>query len=429
MKKYFTLVVLALGMILSGCSREEEELFDQSSAQRANDAIKSYTEILCGQQNGWLMEYFPEASQSYGGYNVILSFSNDGSVKVASEIAYSDDIAESFYQIKQSAGIVLSFDTYNWIFHAYSDPAAPLYGSKGFGMEGDYDFQIVSAEADKVVLKGKKSGGYAVLTPMQGDWISYIDALGEADAAMSFSKYECEFGGYSYSISPSYRTLNFTYVDADEVSKTITAPYIVTPSGFKFYEPVDFNGTEVSELVFDAANTQFSAKENPSMIIVPVIPPINELLVTGNWFITYSNIGAYGKPYFDYAESKLLASEGEHLLYAFLGQGSFISSSYSDDWGFTFMVDTGYAGQLTMDTELIGENQVAMQFAMAGQGNGVYYHNNCSFNYILNVFGYSAPRVFTITADNIVAPSYLILTEEGNPSNVIKLVGDVVTYK
>lgn len=429
MKKYFTLAVLALGMILTGCSREEDELFDKSSAQRANDAIKSYTEILCAQQNGWLMEYFPEASQSYGGYNVILSFNADGTVKVASEIAYSDETAESFYQLKQSAGIILSFDTYNWIFHAYSDPAAPLAGSKGYGMEGDYDFQIISAKADEVVLKGKKSGGYAVLTPMQGDWAEFLDSVVEAEEAMTYSKYSCDFGGYSYSIAPSYRTLAFTYVDTDEASKTITVPYIVTPTGFKFYEPVDFNGTEVSELIYDAANDQLVAKENSGMILVPVIPPLNEQLVSNAWFIKYSNVGAYGKPYFDAADNKTYSSEREHVYYMFLGPASYMSSSMPDDFSFTFLTDANYAGYLAMDYELVGDNKITMQFAMAGDSNGVYYHNNCGFSNYLNVFGYSSPRTFTITADSKVSPSYLILTEDANPKNTIKLLSAVVTYK
>ena len=108
---------------------------------------------------------------------------------------------------------------------------------------------------------------------------------------------------------------------------------------------------------------------------------------------------------------------------------SLVGTTYSNAWGFTFMVDTGYAGQLTMNYELIGDNKIAMQFAMAGQGDGVYYHNNCSFSYYLNVFGYNAARTFTITADNEAAPSMLYLTEDANPANTITLVKNIAFYK
>lgn len=69
-----------------------------------------------------------------------------------------------------------------------------------------------------------------------------------------------------------------------------------------------------------------------------------------------------------------------------------------------------------------------MQFSMSGGGDGVWYHNNANFHYFLNIFGYNSARVFTITADDVKSPSYLILTEDANPNNTIKLIPTQTLY-
>lgn len=74
MKKIYYLFCLVAVMMASACTHEEEDLFDSSSADRADATIKAYTDILTGAENGWLMEYYPEMQQKYGGYNTLVKF-------------------------------------------------------------------------------------------------------------------------------------------------------------------------------------------------------------------------------------------------------------------------------------------------------------------------------------------------------------------
>ena len=48
-------------------------------------------------------------------------FEKNGKVSVSSDVYEATDVATSLYSVKQSAGVMLSFDTYNEIFHFYSD--------------------------------------------------------------------------------------------------------------------------------------------------------------------------------------------------------------------------------------------------------------------------------------------------------------------
>ena len=79
------------------------------------------------------------------------------------------------------------------------------------------------------------------MTPMNGSWNEYLTAIQAADGAMIFSKYKLEMGGQEIPVSISYRTLTFTYEeDGNVVSKT--GSFIVTQTGYKFYEPIVVNG-------------------------------------------------------------------------------------------------------------------------------------------------------------------------------------------
>lgn len=156
MRKIYWLFYLVTAVMIAACTHEEEDLFDSSSATRADAAVKADLEILTGATNGWLMEYFPESQQTYGGYNILVKFSTDGKVTTASELFEATDTKTSLYSMKQSAGVVLSFDTYNDIFHFFAEPGDPAaIGGNGYGLEGDYDFLVLEASAEKVVLKGK----------------------------------------------------------------------------------------------------------------------------------------------------------------------------------------------------------------------------------------------------------------------------------
>ena len=414
------LYMAAAVLLAAACSPEEDDIFSDSSANRADAAIAADMQVLTGAANGWLMEYYPEASQMYGGYNILLSFSEDGRVTVAGDIV-SDPTATatSLFSVKQSAGIVLSFDTYNEIFHFFSDPGNSNGGGNGYGLEGDYDFLILEATPQQVRLKGKKSGSYAVLTPMEGDWAAYIQEVQAAEATMQAMSYQISDGTNTASVSVNYRNMTISYQEGEE-ALSMSAPYIVTTTGYKFYEPITLWGKTLTGFTYDAASDSFTETSGTGITMIKIIPPINEQFVSGDWYITYDGLGSFGKPYFNVVMQSL-AGGGEELLWAFMG------SSLYGSYGFNCN-SSGYGGVLNYDYELIGEDKIAMVFNFTGEGNGVWYHNNMNFHYALNVFGYNAARTFTITTDNISAPTYITLTEDANPANTITMYPSTVSF-
>ncbi len=422
MKHIAKFLVLLLAVIFyTGCTPEEKDLFGDSSANRLTTTLQAEKTLLCAPKNGWIMEYYPSSTQQYGGYNMWASFSADGSVKVMSEIYGTGAVKTSLYSLKQSAGAVLSFDTFNDVMHYFSDPANPDgIGAAGKGMEGDFEFTVLKAKADSVVLKGKKTGAVILMKALADSQSGsdYIASVIAADKQMTCLTYSYEVNGKSIPVTVNYRNLSFTYLEGgSQVTKSV--PYIVTPTGYKLYSPLTIEGITVQELTYkqSGASEFFEPTNGAAAKLVTVIHPLSDQLVSNNWYFTYSGLGAYGKAYWDYTKTNGLDVIGEELYYAYLGKSS------TGAYGFNFSSYDGatfWKGVLTYGYTMLADNQV--KFTLKGyDSNGQYYYSNVKFNYLINPVGTTAGKTFTITTDNIKNPKWMKLTDNANPTNTITL--------
>ena len=425
MKKiyYILCMLVTFGLAvfsLSSCTNEQEDLFTDSSENRVDAGISEINSILVGADKGWRMEYFLDGLLTYGGYNTLLKFNENGTVDAASEMFESDFIATSLYSINQSAGVVVSIDTYNEVFSAFSDPGAPLLGSTGDGMGGDNDFLVISATKEKILLKGKKSGVVVSLTPMTQEWTIFLDGISAAKSSMYSQLYEIKIGEHIVDVNQSNNTLSISYM-VNEVSRTVSAPYIVDAGSYTFYEPITVLGATLSGFNYVEATDSFTAIDDVAITMVKVIPPINEQFISGDWFIAFSDLGPFAKPYFSYAKDNGIDPFGEVLEFAFMG------SMFTGNFGFNFQC-SGYRGALYYDYSLKDDDQITLDFALQGDGNGVFYYQNLYFSYMLIPFGHPKPVTFTLTTDNLAAPSYILLTDNSNPDNWMKLHKQQIAY-
>jgi len=249
-QKIYTMVGILALLLLGACSlHEEENFFDDSSANRMSEALKNYKEILVAPENGWLMQYYPGNNQAYGGYNMLVSFDENGSATVASEIAGADKSATSLYTLKQSAGPVLTFDSYNNIMHLFSEPLNAL--------GGDFEFTIMSATPDKVVLSGTKTRNMITLTPMAKErtWTSYLKSVLETQDAIFLGTFKLMMNGKEVgSIMQDYNVFTLTYAGADEREPKVEIPFLYTDEGIRLYEPITINGVTMSTFKADVPN-------------------------------------------------------------------------------------------------------------------------------------------------------------------------------
>lgn len=78
MKKYlsiYTLLALAC-IVLQSCLFSEEEIFDESSANRATADVIKCQEILKDVPNGWKLEYYIGSNYSAGAVTLLMKLIN-----------------------------------------------------------------------------------------------------------------------------------------------------------------------------------------------------------------------------------------------------------------------------------------------------------------------------------------------------------------
>ena len=148
----------------------EDDLFDKSAAERLNEASELYSKRLCASPNGWAVQLYPtkEDKAPYGnGYLLLFRFHENKSVDASMYNALSNNTymsASSTWDVITDNGPVLSFNTYNSVFHTFSDPEdVPSTGSDldpndetGTGIGGDYEFIIVDAPEDASVFAHRR---------------------------------------------------------------------------------------------------------------------------------------------------------------------------------------------------------------------------------------------------------------------------------
>ena len=177
MKAKYLVIIGLLAATFAACSRDEESLFDKPAAIRAQEAVENAFDVLTSNEVGWEMAYFPNLETSAKGYNMVLKFNKNGNVSVTAKNQATTmnkimtDTA-STWAVKSDYGPILTFDTYNDVFHAFSDPK-----EDGAGHLGDYEFLILKATPELVLLKGKKHSAYTVMRPMKNtDLTAYFAA-------------------------------------------------------------------------------------------------------------------------------------------------------------------------------------------------------------------------------------------------------------
>lgn len=179
--KLYILPVLALGLF-SSCSNEEESVFGLSAAERLEAGQKEYFNTLCSDGGVWAMEYF--ANEEEPGYLFVMKFRDDKSVEIATDHKWMGgkyDSEISLWDVINDDSNVLTFNSFNTLFHVFSNPEnitgldAPKdtngedVDEQGYGHNGDYEFLFMEHKDGNIRLLGKKRGYYAYLRHLPED--------------------------------------------------------------------------------------------------------------------------------------------------------------------------------------------------------------------------------------------------------------------
>lgn len=271
MKRILYLLPTVLLFCLQSCVKDEKDLFDQPAAERINAKLQEYNKILQDAPNGWKMEYYPETDQSQGGYTYFCTF-NDGKATMMGDLTLTiagvdlypagTEIA-SDYKLISDQGPVLSFDSYNPIFHYFSEPKGMIDTD---GYAGDYEFVFMRQEGSKLIMKGKKYGNSMIMTQMDSPAKEELDRILEVQNLITGIPYDrVEIAGKEYPLELDNNDRQFIVKISDAEKQK--AAFIFTESGIKFYKPIVINGEELYEFKLNKEDKTITALNAQASIL------------------------------------------------------------------------------------------------------------------------------------------------------------------
>lgn len=447
MRKISYLFALLVSFIaFNACTSDVDNYFPESAPERATKTVAEVKKILQEAPNGWRMEYYGD--MTYGGYNVLCQFKGD-SVQIASEKAGKNheagldasgnlitETSLAHYSVNQSMGVVISFDTFNKLFHYFADPKNEDYGEAGTGFGGDFEFRVLKYSPDSIQLQGLKHGDRIMLYPMKADmdWASYLKEVENVKNYMASSSYTlladndtlAEVTQYG-----DYHSLIFQYHDSTGEMKAYAYPYIITPEGYKFYREIEIGGkkfTNFSKDFNDATDERFYPQGDPSICLETVVPPVVDAFQKGQWFFSASKISPESEgAWNDFMEAIKTAANGkEAILYqAMIG-------TYNNKFGFHAWLSSDYLYvELTIRDPNEEGNEIALQYNRNSPTNKAaqVFMKSYKLTPVLKTFSALNNKLrLTLETDNPRKPTYMKLIQVKKPENVLELSATQIMY-
>lgn len=292
MNRLYIQFFLLLGICtFISCRTEVDDFFEKSASQRIENEILRYRELLPSPKYGWAVEYFPGGTnQAFGGYALAVSFSPDGHATFLSSL--SEDVnrqVTSLYSLKKDMGATLNFDTYNELFHYFSDPDSGEGDGQGKGFLGDYEFILHSATDSEILMYGKKHGSEIRMYALQEPAGSYLQKAKE--------------NRLSYQDIAAVSGLRGTFAGKPVTGEVITSQYFMitredrqtkfsfmfTDKGLRLYAPIEFDGEIVKELVWNPHDRTFSNADGTTRLELVADPlGLSEARLLGDYTLSYA---------------------------------------------------------------------------------------------------------------------------------------------
>ncbi|ERI85833.1 hypothetical protein HMPREF1981_01317 [Bacteroides pyogenes F0041] len=288
----YTLTLIWAACLLGSCKNEVEDYFDQTASERMEQEVVKYRELLVKPQHGWIMEYYPGGiNQAFGGYAITVSFTTDGYAVFRSVL--EDDVSKSvssFYALNKDMGPTLNFDTYNELFHYFSNPDTSNGDGAGKGMLGDYEFIFDSGTENEIIMTGKKHKSTIRMYALQEPATEYLKkAKAEMESYFMIAAVNGLKGTFAGEPAEAEFITSQSYMLAQGKESTKFS-FMFTDKGIKLYAPIELNGKKVENLSWDKQKRAFTTPDGQTNLALVYDPKgLREDQLLGNYVLHYEN--------------------------------------------------------------------------------------------------------------------------------------------
>ena len=269
------LLLMMPALLATSCLKDQDNLFDKSASARVSEYLSNTKRVLTSSENGWVLDFFPDRKQSYGGYSYTLKFT-DQNVEVCTELATDITSTEtSTYTLDNEDGPVIAFDTYNNLFHLFSTPRSGT-GAGGYeAFDGDFIFIIMNISDDEntITLKGNRSGNILYMHRISESIVDYQLKLQEFANNLVFDKASANIDGDQYLMNIQADDRMISITSTAEGQEDIEETFCFDSDGISLYKPVTIGGKEVRVFKYDEPNGAFVAQEDNSVVFYGQLSP------------------------------------------------------------------------------------------------------------------------------------------------------------
>ena len=284
--KKILMFTTALGLMvatLPSCLKDDKANFSGSPAARLDEAVKVNKQILESAPNGWSLGYYAGRNYSGPGFILTLKF-KDGKAYIMGDNKDATTIGVSEYDVVKDQGVVLTFPTYNSVIHELAG------ASQGYpeGLQGDYEFAILEANANFIRLRGKKWKNEMILTPIknqtQEEFIQKVFTIREG---MTTNNYHFILG--KDTLSAGEVNVDTRRLTAKIKNVSYDLAYNLTDTGLNLSSPIKIGAKEYSSFTWNEADKSFNNGELSIRLYIPKSHKSIDFWANKTWILQMDN--------------------------------------------------------------------------------------------------------------------------------------------
>lgn len=441
--KFSAIAAVLMSASLASCNHEEADIFDQNAAHRTEEARKMYKEILLDKGGKWQMEYF--TTEEEHGYVYLFTFRNDGTVTISGNNEYITKLTNidsnvpsygsetSMWTILSDNGPVLSFNSYNTIFHLFATPEdipGTERDEQGYGHSGDYEFDLMKFSNDTLYLEGKKNGAEIIMTriaPEIDDETYLNEVVALADSFFNAkvpSVYVNLPGGYRHVVLDGATQLPKFYPETgDYITEYVGRNAIITHDGFTLGKPltlrdsIDGNDYTIQHFIRQKDGSLLCTDDNRITITADALNKVvgDERLL---WRVNAADCKGELGTAFAGLNTGFKAYNGSSLVHFNIGLN--VLNNTKSPYTMVVRIKTKRGSYLNMSVpytvEYIGKDEIKFVLGEMDSNMKTFIDKVPAFKTMMNKL---ASSTFKCSSNSLIAPVNMVLTDSSDASSAL----------
>lgn len=441
--KFSAIAAVLMSASLASCNHEEADIFDQNAAHRAEEARKMYKEILLDKGGKWQMEYF--TTEEEHGYVYLFTFRNDGTVTISGNNEYITKLTNidsnvpsygsetSMWTILSDNGPVLSFNSYNTIFHLFATPEdipGTERDEQGYGHSGDYEFDLMKFSNDTLYLEGKKNGAEIIMTriaPETDDETYLNEVVALADSFFN-AKVPAVYvnlpGGYRHVVLDGATQLPKFYPETgDYITEYVGRNAIITHDGFTLGKPltlrdsIDGNDYTIQHFIRQKDGSLLCTDDNRITITADALNKVvgDERLL---WRVNAADCKGELGTAFAGLNTGFKAYNGSSLVHFNIGLN--VLNNTKSPYTMVVRIKTKRGSYLNMSVpytvEYTGKDEIKFVLGEMDNNMKTFIDKVPAFKTVMNKL---ASSTFKCSSNSLIAPVNMVLTDTSDASSAL----------